>query len=364
VRRSAKLTDFINAGEDVVADLHEDLKRQGKAAFYVSDVTDPTGAFQYVDLVQEGGGMLGIALLGYTYVLERLGIRFLNVAGTSAGAINTMMLSAIQSESVADIKSPVVLHYLSQKNLFQFVDGHPIARWLIRNIVKYDHYAPKTANSILFTLCLGLLLLVVSSLLLWNNAASVLALSVWVLLAIGVGGVVYKRARFGNGIINRFMQERDFLKLLGGVLVLILVCWGLQLSWAIPYRNHIEGILLLLVLLYAGAQCFSKRYMPSIQIAIAVVLLIILVLWGLNRSDTRLAWFYDQVAATTPMGQPGLLTPYAFLSIAGVSVLLFFALFIGSLILFLLARFNGSQFGINPARTSAGGLPTCSKTAR
>ena len=34
-----------------------------------SDIVDEFGN-QYVDLVQEGGGVLGIALLGYTYVLE------------------------------------------------------------------------------------------------------------------------------------------------------------------------------------------------------------------------------------------------------------------------------------------------------
>ena len=36
----------------------------------------------------EGGGVLGIALTGYTYILEQAGIRFLGVGGTSAGSIN------------------------------------------------------------------------------------------------------------------------------------------------------------------------------------------------------------------------------------------------------------------------------------
>ena len=60
---------------------------------YFSDIEDEFGN-QYVDLVQEGGGVLGIALLGYTYVLEEFGIRFLSMGGTSAGAINTMLLAA------------------------------------------------------------------------------------------------------------------------------------------------------------------------------------------------------------------------------------------------------------------------------
>ena len=52
----------------------------------VSDTVDEAG-HQYVDLVMEGGGVLGIALLGYTYALEEAGIRFLSIAGTSAGSI-------------------------------------------------------------------------------------------------------------------------------------------------------------------------------------------------------------------------------------------------------------------------------------
>lgn len=43
-----------------------------------SDVIDDQG-HQYVDLVMEGGGVLGVALVGYTFVLEEIGLRFLRV---------------------------------------------------------------------------------------------------------------------------------------------------------------------------------------------------------------------------------------------------------------------------------------------
>ncbi|MDP4271042.1 MAG: patatin-like phospholipase family protein [Bacteroidota bacterium] len=76
---------------------------------------------QYVDLVQEGGGTLGIALLGYVYVLEQCGIRFLQLAGTSAGAINTLLLAA--SGPIDESKSEKLLEYLGNKNLYDFVDG-------------------------------------------------------------------------------------------------------------------------------------------------------------------------------------------------------------------------------------------------
>lgn len=38
----------------------------------ISDIIDDDG-LQYVDFVMEGGGVLGIALTGYTYVLEQAG---------------------------------------------------------------------------------------------------------------------------------------------------------------------------------------------------------------------------------------------------------------------------------------------------
>lgn len=64
----------------------------------LSDVIDINGR-QYVDLVQEGGGVHGIALAGYTYVLECMGMAFTKMAGTSAGSVNTLLLSAVSTRS-------------------------------------------------------------------------------------------------------------------------------------------------------------------------------------------------------------------------------------------------------------------------
>src|SRR5438309_2437650 len=68
--------------------------RYGKGGenLIVSDVIDDEGN-QYVNLVQKGGGVLGIALVGYTYILEQMNIRFIRLAGTSAGAINTALMA-------------------------------------------------------------------------------------------------------------------------------------------------------------------------------------------------------------------------------------------------------------------------------
>lgn len=100
-----------------------------------SDVEDGTG-LQYVDLVQEGGGVLGVALVGYTYVLEKAGIRFFSLAGTSAGAINTMMLASMGEISKA--KSEAILNVISKKNLFDLVDGDSSIKKLIQKFIKKE----------------------------------------------------------------------------------------------------------------------------------------------------------------------------------------------------------------------------------
>ncbi|UPQ76272.1 patatin-like phospholipase family protein [Chryseobacterium nepalense] len=106
---------------------------------------NPKSSRQYVDLIQEGGGVHGIALAGYTYILEKMGISFLNSAGTSAGAINTMMLNCVYSRRDAimmgmkeefirqcyETRSEKIIEYLSQKDLRELVDGHPSWRSFI-----------------------------------------------------------------------------------------------------------------------------------------------------------------------------------------------------------------------------------------
>ncbi len=97
-----------------------------------SDILDAEGN-QYVDLVQEGGGVLGIALVGYTYILETAGIRFFHLAGTSAGAINTLVLAGI--DGIGKAKSKAVLDVLAKQDLFEFVDGDPTLKKIIQKVI-------------------------------------------------------------------------------------------------------------------------------------------------------------------------------------------------------------------------------------
>lgn len=120
--------DFINQPEFQLM-LKETEKLKGKV---FSDIIDNEGN-QYVDLVQEGGGVLGIALVGYTYILESAGIRFFHLAGTSAGAINTLILAGI--DSLEKTKSQLVLDALAKQDLFEFVDGDPVLKEIIQKVI-------------------------------------------------------------------------------------------------------------------------------------------------------------------------------------------------------------------------------------
>jgi NTE family protein len=97
-----------------------------------SDIIDDDGN-QYVDLVQEGGGVLGVALVGYTYILETAGIRFFHLAGTSAGAINTLILAGI--DNIGKAKSHQVLSVLAKQDLFEFVDGDPVLKEIMQKVI-------------------------------------------------------------------------------------------------------------------------------------------------------------------------------------------------------------------------------------
>jgi len=91
----------------------------------VSDIRDRHGN-QYVDLVMEGGGVLGVALAGYSYVLESAGMRFLGLGGTSAGSINALVIAALGPPHVA--KATRVAEIVANVPMASFIDGDGDAR--------------------------------------------------------------------------------------------------------------------------------------------------------------------------------------------------------------------------------------------
>jgi len=79
------------------------LRKGSKKAVIISDLvsadpdkTDPDATLQWVNLVMAGGGMLGIAHVGFMRVLEQAGIRFIGLGGASAGAINAALTAAVR----------------------------------------------------------------------------------------------------------------------------------------------------------------------------------------------------------------------------------------------------------------------------
>jgi len=96
----------------------------------VSDIVDEAG-HQYIDLVMEGGGVLGLSLVGlslvgYTFGLEAAGIRFRSVAGTSAGAINALLVQALGTPF--DPKSEKMIAAVANMPMASFQDGSKLSR--------------------------------------------------------------------------------------------------------------------------------------------------------------------------------------------------------------------------------------------
>ncbi len=73
-----------------------------------------------------------------------MGIRFLRMAGTSAGAINTAMLTVIGKKQ--EEKSGRVLDAITNLNFFDLVDGHPVARWMIKRFITHKKYFQRVRN--------------------------------------------------------------------------------------------------------------------------------------------------------------------------------------------------------------------------
>ncbi|HYD21000.1 MAG TPA: patatin-like phospholipase family protein, partial [Flavipsychrobacter sp.] len=158
--------DFTNHPE--VQQCLSTLRAEFGDKYELLNVSDTLGAtpgedgveLQYVDLVQKGGGVLGVALVGYTYILEEAGIRFVSLAGTSAGAINTAMIAAVGKDK-SDKKSLTIIKYLSELNFFDMVDGHPVARTIIKWFIKDKDFSKEVKTWIIGLLAsfFGLLLL-------------------------------------------------------------------------------------------------------------------------------------------------------------------------------------------------------------
>lgn len=119
----------------IIQELREHFKTGDEQPRF-SDICDAEGN-QYVNLVQEGGGVLGIALVGFTYVLEEMGIRFLSLGGTSAGSINALLMA--DAGHPGEAKSLKVLEKVQGVDFSEFVDGGRDARFFISQMAKGNY---------------------------------------------------------------------------------------------------------------------------------------------------------------------------------------------------------------------------------
>ena len=127
--------------KNILADLHKYTTQQG--GLNVSDIRDNAGN-QYVDLVMEGGGTLGVALLGYIYVLEEMGIRFMQLAGTSAGSIVSVLLAG--GGAIYEAKSDWLIESVAGKDFYDFVDGDKEIRAFVDAMLDSDARKGKKAR--------------------------------------------------------------------------------------------------------------------------------------------------------------------------------------------------------------------------
>ena len=121
--------DIINDQE--IASLREALRENAAGGdYYVSDlILEEDGqTYQFVDLVMEGGGTLGIALVGYIYALEQANIRFLSVGGSSVGAIVSLLLACCGKRN--EEKGAALAEVISSMDMGSFIDGGPFGSLL------------------------------------------------------------------------------------------------------------------------------------------------------------------------------------------------------------------------------------------
>lgn len=129
--------------------LHENISSKE-----FSDLLDAHG-HQYIEFVQEGGGVWGSVLVGYLYGLEIFGIRFLKVAGTSAGAINTMLIAACKTKEEA--KSETIKDILFNWDFSDFMDGKPYVKTTIHSMLNNKNFIK--ANAIIAAIIMGILVI-------------------------------------------------------------------------------------------------------------------------------------------------------------------------------------------------------------
>ncbi len=370
-----------------------------------SDIISADGKYQYVNLVQEGGGILGIALVGYTYILEKAGLRFLKMAGTSAGAINTVILASTKDEP-EQFSSTRAIEHLIKLKMFNFVDGHYIAKKLIQNIITTEGYSKQLVTSFLFFIGASLGLLFVSSILQWQNYITNVYMICGVLMMASLSILAYQRAKKREMEDNKD-EKKAFLEVaptknktliftsllwkMAAAFVLIVVA-GIALhliknkcpNFDVISAIDVISICILIAILFFLKKRFDKDLIaigslifltaPVLTFAVALVFphyitavilltiggIVAVVLLFLYRSDlpnkelyiptvvvTCLIVYGGFVILTHSENAENFASNFSFISLTAVGLCTFLIMIIGGFTLYLYARFHDAENGIN-----------------
>ena len=107
----------------------EEMGQDPKRSAYLPS---PDDASRPVHLVMQGGGTLGIAHLGFVRGLEAAGLRFAGLAGTSAGAIISLLIACARASDPDQEVSGRLLPLLLAMPTNSFMDGPFHARRLVK----------------------------------------------------------------------------------------------------------------------------------------------------------------------------------------------------------------------------------------
>jgi NTE family protein len=119
---------------DKIRDLAE--RRQGTfERLFVPYEVDGTQQLYLSNVVFQGGGVLGLAHVGFLAGLEAAGIRCAGLAGTSAGAIVATAVACVRRTNLRATAHPKLFDLLATMPMASFIDGPPPVKNLIRYIL-------------------------------------------------------------------------------------------------------------------------------------------------------------------------------------------------------------------------------------
>jgi predicted acylesterase/phospholipase RssA len=386
-------TAYNNTNTELIAANKEPLNSKK-----YSDIKDKDSGHQYVNLIQEGAGVWGIALVGYTYILEMAGLRFLKMAGTSAGAINTIFLASMLNPEKGKTKSEKILELLSQLNMYKFVDGHWFVSRIIRHFIINEKFLGKLLFSLTFLTGTSLFLLVWANILQWKTVNfNAIGIGLSVIIAL-LATIAYKRgkARFAKDrgqpdSIDQILQTNisQKAKVANKILVLGTIAIIGFFLLGIIFNNlpisHLQYIdLAILVFILIAVAFLSDKLDDDKMVQFAMLFIIMAILgfgfgsvytnynlvasmWHITllflllgvvslllHKQKWLPYVFFLLFLTCSFCILGNMYPsysnFAYLSLAGLSFSTILIVIAGGFVLLLAQKFKQSQFGINPGR--------------